>query len=139
MFGSTLPSYGLYVRHVDSLQLTNVCFNWDDSDARPGIIMDDVTNTPAYVVAGSNGGCVQLASGVEEHESLTSFWVDVNDIFHCPNATSGMTLEVCNSLGQIVLSKAKVKLTEDFSMLESGVYVAVLSDGQNVSSIKFVR
>jgi hypothetical protein len=139
IFGSTLPSYGLYVRHLDSLQLTNVCFNWDDSDARPGIIMDDVTNTPAYVVAGSNGGCVQLASGVEEQESLASFWVDVNGVFHCPNVTSIMTLEVFNSLGQVILSKTKVKLMEDFSNLDSGVYVVALRDGNAQRAVRFVR
>lgn len=139
IFGPTLPSYGLYVRHVDSLQLTNVCFNWDSPDQRMGIIMDDVTNTPAYVLAGSDGGCAQLASGIAEQMAATPFWVDFNGIFHCPKTTASMTLEVYNSLGQVLTSKPNVKITEDLSALSKGVYLAVLRDGAMQQALRFVR
>ncbi|HYM10132.1 MAG TPA: glycoside hydrolase family 28 protein [Bryobacterales bacterium] len=41
MFGE-LPSYGLYVRHVEGLTLRNVQTRWLSSDPRPAMIFDDV-------------------------------------------------------------------------------------------------
>lgn len=44
MFGCMLPSYGLYVRHVDGLMLSDVVFSLrkGDCDSRDPIVMDDV-------------------------------------------------------------------------------------------------
>ena len=44
MFGCILPAYGLYVRHVDGLQLDNVSFPLapGTSDRREPIVFDDV-------------------------------------------------------------------------------------------------
>jgi hypothetical protein len=41
MFG-TLPSYGLYARHVDGLLLTGLQARWEAPDVRPSLIFDDV-------------------------------------------------------------------------------------------------
>ncbi len=41
MFG-ILPAYGFYVRHADGLTLTNLQVRWDNADARPAMIFDDV-------------------------------------------------------------------------------------------------
>lgn len=41
MFG-TLPSYGLYVRHVNDINLDNIVFDLKSADARPAIVCDDV-------------------------------------------------------------------------------------------------
>ena len=41
MFG-TLPSFGLYARHVDGLVLTGLQTRWEAPDARPSLIFDDV-------------------------------------------------------------------------------------------------
>ena len=46
MFGS-LPAYGLYVRHVDGLTLHNVRLRATAPDARPAILVDDVTGLDA--------------------------------------------------------------------------------------------
>jgi len=45
MFGSVLPAYGLYVRHVDGLTLEDVSFTLADGavDSRSAIVRDDVT------------------------------------------------------------------------------------------------
>lgn len=42
MFG-TLPSYGLYVRHVNDINLNNIVFDLKNADSRPAIVCDDVT------------------------------------------------------------------------------------------------
>lgn len=41
MFGE-LPSWGLYVRHVDGLTLKNFRISIDAPDYRPGLVFDDV-------------------------------------------------------------------------------------------------
>ena len=44
MFGCMLPSYGLYVRHVDALSISEIAFvlRCGDADERDAIVMDDV-------------------------------------------------------------------------------------------------
>lgn len=42
MFG-TLPSYGVYARHVDGLSITKMRLGWVKSDIRPAAIFDDVS------------------------------------------------------------------------------------------------
>ncbi|MDB4926353.1 glycosyl hydrolase family 28 protein [Mucilaginibacter sp.] len=44
MFGATLPSSGLYIRHVKGISLQNITLQTRNMDARPAIIMDDVKN-----------------------------------------------------------------------------------------------
>ena len=41
MFGE-LPAYGFYVRHAMGLALKDVHVRWDQEDARPAMIFDDV-------------------------------------------------------------------------------------------------
>ena len=41
MFG-TLPAYGFYVRHVEGLTMRNIQVHWEEQDARPAAIFDDV-------------------------------------------------------------------------------------------------
>ncbi|WP_051685733.1 glycoside hydrolase family 28 protein [Rheinheimera texasensis] len=41
MFGE-LPAYGLFVRHVDGLQLKNIQIRCRDADFRPALVLDDV-------------------------------------------------------------------------------------------------
>jgi polygalacturonase len=41
MFG-TLPAYGFYARHVEGLTMRNVHVRWEEQDARPAAIFDDV-------------------------------------------------------------------------------------------------
>ena len=41
MFGE-LPCYGLFVRHVDGLQLKNIQIRCRDADFRPALVLDDV-------------------------------------------------------------------------------------------------
>lgn len=42
MFGDTIPAAGLYMRHVDSILLDNVCFHSLQYDQRPTLVLEDV-------------------------------------------------------------------------------------------------
>ena len=44
MFGCSLPSYGLYVRHARDLELENIRVALVSPDARPAILLDDCHN-----------------------------------------------------------------------------------------------
>ncbi len=44
MFGSSLPAYGLYARHVKNLVFENFRFNLGAPDARPAVLLDDCHN-----------------------------------------------------------------------------------------------
>ncbi len=41
MFGSTLPAYGMYIRHAKNISLNNIQFLLDKPDYRPSIVLDD--------------------------------------------------------------------------------------------------
>jgi len=44
MFGRSLPAYGLYIRHVKGIVLSNVSLETLQEDMRPAIFCDDVTD-----------------------------------------------------------------------------------------------
>lgn len=44
IFGTVLPSYGLFVRHVNGLVLDSVCFTLQQADGRPQLYFEDTTN-----------------------------------------------------------------------------------------------
>jgi len=44
MFGSSLPAYGLYARHVKNLVVEDFRFNLGAPDARPAVLLDDCHN-----------------------------------------------------------------------------------------------
>ncbi len=44
MFGDDLPSYGLFVRHVDGLILENVCINSKKAEERPELYFEDTSD-----------------------------------------------------------------------------------------------
>ncbi len=50
IFGDTLPASGLYVRHVDSLLMNNVCFHAIQADGRKVLVFDDVLNVDSSQV-----------------------------------------------------------------------------------------
>jgi hypothetical protein len=64
IFGDTLPASGLYVRHVDSLQLHNVCFHAFQPDGRPTFVFDDVLNSGDMLTVDSLQNC--FSTGVND-------------------------------------------------------------------------
>ncbi|MGV8137156.1 MAG: glycoside hydrolase family 28 protein [Mangrovibacterium sp.] len=63
MFG-TLPAYGLYIRHVNNLNLHGISFGLRSPDSRPSVICDDV-----------NGGTIHSVSmnGVTDYKKIKIF------------------------------------------------------------------
>jgi hypothetical protein len=74
MFASNLPSYGLYVRHVKNIQLSNVRFTTGKSEQRPALVMDDVKNIMLDNVQ------VELTSTSEGIEAVNLKRIPVNEI-----------------------------------------------------------
>lgn len=63
MFGDTIPAAGLYMRHVDSIQLDNVCFHSLQYDHRPTLVIDDVQrfdSTGVCIISSVNNAAVIL-------------------------------------------------------------------------------
>lgn len=61
MFGVTLPSSGLYVRHVKGIAMDNITLKTKNRDARPQIIMDDVKDAQISLL---NIGQIKMANSV---------------------------------------------------------------------------
>lgn len=53
MFG-TLPAYGLYVRHVNNINVNGISFTLESPDTRPAIICDDVNGGNFYNIFTNN-------------------------------------------------------------------------------------
>ncbi len=58
-FGKTVPTHGIYARHVDGLTLNNVQISSKDPDARPAIVCDDVAHLDINAVS------MRVAEGAE--------------------------------------------------------------------------
>lgn len=71
MFGKSLPSYGLYVRHVDNIALDNIRFTLRGKDRRPAILCEDVERLRISGVEADEpeGGspCLKLVDAREAH------------------------------------------------------------------------
>jgi polygalacturonase len=59
MFG-TLPAYGFFVRHVNGLKMADISMAFDGQEARPAMILDDVSGFEA------SGFDAQVQAGVEK-------------------------------------------------------------------------
>jgi hypothetical protein len=140
MFGEDLPSFGLYVRHVDSLTLENVCFTWDVPDSRPGIILDDVTNTPNYLVPVSGTtNCAEVSSKIDDPSVADNAWIDVNGILHLGSEWYKTELNVFDESGRMVWTNVLDVTEVDLSDLRSGIYIASMNNGLQSATLKFIR
>ena len=139
MFGEDLPAYGLYVRHIDSLHLENVCFNLDQPDGRPGIILDDVTSSPNYTVpSGGTMNCVELASNINDLDKKTESWIGDNWVLQVSPQIGRVDIALFNCSGQLLLSKNQVSQV-GLSALKPGLYFIVIRSEDLTERIKFVK
>ncbi len=122
IFGDTLPASGLYVRHVDSIQLCNIHFHALQPDARPDYVLDDVLHIDSAAVCDF--------TGVETINESS-----VVNVFPNPVAWGNWQLEVSNDLigeklavydasgrvvQQLMIESSRLSITSD--KLEPGVY-----------------
>ncbi len=64
----TLPAYGFYCRHVENLRLDNLELSYEQADARPPLVCDDVRGLEVsglWARAGSRGDCLVRMLRVE--------------------------------------------------------------------------
>lgn len=62
LFFGSLPSYGMYVRHVDGLKVKNLTMELRDKDDRPALVLDDVHK--------SQFSDLQLSQGSSEEPTI---------------------------------------------------------------------
>ena len=102
LFGSTLPAYGIYFRHVNGLTLDSVCFTPLQSDARAMIWIDDVENMTF------NDVCQPPVFGAIEdnsfHNSLHLIYDSQNSLLEIKNPERGK-LNVYGIDGRLLLSE----------------------------------
>lgn len=66
MFGE-LPAWALYVRHVQGLQLHNVCFTLRDTDFRPPFVFDDAEDVTFDKVSPMENSDLPVANASIQH------------------------------------------------------------------------
>ncbi|HLP18827.1 MAG TPA: glycosyl hydrolase family 28 protein, partial [Chitinophagales bacterium] len=99
IFGDTLPAAGLYMRHLDSILLQNVCFHSTQYDQRPTLVLDDVAHFD------SSGVCIiSSAATIESSFSIRMYPNPVNSELYLETAAGKELGEVVvyDIAGQIV-------------------------------------
>ncbi|MES2622631.1 MAG: glycosyl hydrolase family 28 protein [Bacteroidota bacterium] len=142
IFGDTLPASGLYIRHVDSVQLNNVCVHGQQPDGRPAFVFDDVLNSGSAVTVDSLQNC--FSTGVDKiigDEDLRIFPNPFASIFtiEVPNNAlkSDVHLKMLDVTGRNVW---KQKIVSDNTILDlpyidKGIYFVNI-EGEGVSISK---
>ncbi|MFD0751610.1 glycoside hydrolase family 28 protein [Mucilaginibacter calamicampi] len=110
MFGVTLPSSGLYVRHAKGIVLQNITLQTLNVDARPQIIMDDVKDAQISLL---NIEQTQISNAVINLvNSKNILWLNPNVI---PSSHPLLTVDGAKSSGITVTglkrSAGKVKVS----------------------------
>jgi len=122
IFGDTLPACGLYIRHVDSIRLQNVCFHPLQPDARPTYYLDDVTNYDTTLTCGNT------AINNIQHSTMSLMVfpnpVTGNVLFTDYNGHDVVADRIFNVTGSVVASGNLVPdLAINVSNLQPGVYL----------------
>ncbi len=125
IFGDTLPAAGLYMRHVDSIQLCNVHFHSQQPDGRPDYVFDDVLHID------STGGCI--IGNIENKKESSEMKIFPNPIaignwqLELRSDLIGEEIDVYDATGRIMqqLTIASNQLEIDSDKLESGIYFII--------------
>jgi hypothetical protein len=138
IFGETLPSYGLFIRHIDSLVLDNVCFTLKKVDERPELIFIDTANV-TLVPCGTTTGIFnssQFNATIYPNPATNVLNIRLNE-------PSGKGLFVIyDSQGKAIKSVAMNdnQSSIDISELSSGIYFFTFSNEKGeISAGKFLK
>jgi hypothetical protein len=145
MFGDTLPACGLYARHVDSLQLINVCFHAIRPDGRPDFYLDDVANLDTVGDCGSFTA-VNIPAGLADNglqQRLVVYPNPANEFIEVelPVHFETGTIEILDITGKVIehdvvtLSKPIINLKN----LAAGVYFLRINSSQLLTAVRFVK
>lgn len=109
IFGDTLPAGGLYIRHVDSIELCNVHFHALQPDGRPDYIFDDVLNLDSNVV------CPNTDIALTEEDAIHIFPNPAKNYF----TVTGL------------LQSSSASLLQVFAINGQEIYRAAIPSGEN--------
>lgn len=122
MFGDSIPSYGLYLRHVDGIKLVDVCITTQQPDNRPLLATDDIQNMEPYSVSTSGSeSCFVLPTGIADNEipKLKLYPNPTNGLLHLSEPAS---YHIYDLTGQM-LANGHSDGTIDVSQLKTGLYL----------------
>ncbi len=129
IFGDTLPAAGLYMRHVDSIQMHNVCFHPQQPDARPTLVLDDVLYFDSAMVC--------ITTLVEKGSSEALFQIFPNPVADelIVNVQHKDNIEITDINGKVIYkAESRNEQTKiNTSHLTKGVYI--LRIGNSASRI----
>lgn len=79
MYGEVYPASGLFIRHVNGITLESISLHVRNSDSRPTIILDDVTNAKLESVTTENCFPIKNSSFTSHFgRKNTTYWEDGN-------------------------------------------------------------
>ena len=142
IFGDTLPGGGLYIRHIDSMLMHNVCFHVLKPDGRPEIYID--TDVVSLDTAGI-GNCgtagiidLNISNDLTIYPNPTS---SSNISMQCSDALIGGTIKLITIEGTILKSIAISANTQqiDIDDLPAGLYIVLLTKNDQVVTKKLVK
>jgi hypothetical protein len=115
IFGDTLPSFGIYFRHVDGLQLCNVSVTARQADGRPDYIFDDISRL--------DSSCITSVKDYEMQNYISLYPNPANTQIQVESEIE-VNIEIFNAMGQKVYAthQKKNNLKLDVAAWPVGLY-----------------
>jgi hypothetical protein len=113
IFGDTLPAYGLYVRHIDGIQLCDVSVTVRQPDNRPKFIFDDVLRI--------DSSCVNSVFDFSDENRISLFPNPAVDHLNI-EGFENKEIKIFNTLGILVYNSTSSNEMINVSQWQPGVY-----------------
>ncbi|HWB62322.1 MAG TPA: T9SS type A sorting domain-containing protein, partial [Chitinophagales bacterium] len=142
LFGDSLPASGLFIRHIDSLQMHNVCFHAIQPDSRPDFYLDDVNNLDTAGLCGS----VENVTAIQQPGLSNDIAVYPNPVLNTfqiktDNSWLGASYKLFDINGKIVLQGIirLNKQTVEGNQVPAGLYLLQLAKGAHMASKRVLK
>lgn len=143
IFGDTLPASGLYLRHLDFIELHNVCFHPLQGDGRPAIVAVDVVNSGDVLNMDSSQTC--FSTGISEIKKEDEFVVFPNPAEQTLNvycsSPKGSSIEISDMNGRVIY-KSETRIshnTIDVGYFAPGIYLLKIFSGSGIKTLKVMK
>jgi hypothetical protein len=124
-------------------------FEMGDNDSTKAVNDLWFYSNPIFAVTDFEYSDSSLKSGLKEEELTSSGIIEdvknilvypnpANNVVYFSNVVANSSIEVYNMSGKLVLSSTIIANSLDISKLNSGIYVAQISDGDQTESVKFI-
>jgi hypothetical protein len=142
IFGDTLPGAGLYIRHVDSMLMHNVCFHAIRPDGRPNIYLDSGVTNPDTSGIGNCG-----TAGIHTLDLNNDLTIYPNPstggsvLIQCSDALTGGTVKLMSMEGTSLRSIPSSTQTQEIKVsdLPAGVYFVLFTKNDISITRKLVK